>query len=348
MFVPFLTPKIDGSKSKSTSSSSSNGPSSTRISGDGPTTAPPPPPPPSQPRVKIPYMLVVVLVLYLLLQPCNAWAITVGVGVQCLNLSLTISGTDGSPPYHLKLIPDEISPTSRINTYNFSGDHITFPLKYTGSTTLTAVAHDSAGSASVSSPFVVGGGDDDSCLPSATEQALFQLYLSTDDPTVGIPSRIWWDTNHTSGLPKFFGFIPAPNLGLLDLDPRAPPHGTYFDIPTQNVSDLAGQGRGFDWIPSIAPDSDVVIIGSDSRGPGAGNLLKTHVQSGAQICVFPMSGTYQRAQRIVYDVILAFAMALRHKSFLVGLVIGGAIILACTSAIHAFGLASTTLDLDVF
>jgi hypothetical protein len=168
------------------------------------------------------------------------------------------------------------------------------------------------------------------------EQPTFQFHLSAPVPTVGIPSRIWWDPNETSGfvlsgsiyavplmtllisVPKFFGFIPAPSDYIpSSFYSKTPSYGTYFDLETGIISDIAGQGRGYGWIPSIAPDSDVIVVGSDSRGLIAGTLLKTHVESGTQLCVFPMSGQYELLQRILFYVLLFFAIIFTHSSFVV-------------------------------
>ncbi|KAJ7269856.1 hypothetical protein C8J57DRAFT_1323734 [Mycena rebaudengoi] len=295
----------------------------------------------------------VLVALCFLLPTCAAWSITVGPRgeqpIQCSNISFEILGTDGIPPYKLILVPGTISPTSRINAYSTNDSRrITLSLPYEKSTTITAIARDSAGAASVSKPFIVRGGPSKDCLSPPMEQPTFQFHLSAPVPTVGIPSRIWWDPNETSGVPKFFGFIPAPSDYIpSSFYSKTPSYGTYFDLETGIISDIAGQGRGYGWIPSIAPDSDVIVVGSDSRGLIAGTLLKTHVESGTQLCVFPMSGQYELLQRILFYVLLFFAIIFTHSSFVVSLIVAGVLAFVFLDAINAILITpSSTFDYD--
>ncbi|KAJ7269857.1 hypothetical protein C8J57DRAFT_1716861 [Mycena rebaudengoi] len=292
------------------------------------------------------------LMTYFLLPACNAWSITVGPGgelpIQCSNFSFEIS-MDGIPPYELILIPgknDKISPISHTYFTNDS-NRITLPLPYKRDTTITTIARDSAGAASVAKPFVVYGGPNTDCLSPVAERPTFQFHLSTQLPTVGIPVRIEWNANETFGVPKFFGFIPAP-VDSFGSYLETPTYGTYFDLELENLSDILGQRPGYEWIPSIAPDSDVVLIGSDSRGLPAGGALNTHVESGNQICLVPLSGQYELLQRIMLYVILFFVMVFRHSSFVVSLTLFGVLTLVVVAAIDAIGTttSSSAFDLD--
>ncbi|KAJ7334007.1 hypothetical protein DFH08DRAFT_1083490 [Mycena albidolilacea] len=264
-----------------------------------------------------------------------------------------MAGRNGTPSYELLLIPEPLSPSARIQSFNFNGgEEIVVPVDYEEFTSITLVARDSSGDASVLRPFTVGEGSSNSCLPLPWNQPVFQFYLSTSAPTAGIPVRIWWDAQNTFGDPSFFGFIPAPAddalPDLFDLFQGHSRAGVYFDLLMRNITDIPGQGRGYDWIPSTEPDSDVVLVGSDSRGVAAGMVLKTHVQSGAHICVFPMNGQYQLIQRIILYIVLLVAMLMRNQSAVLTVIIGVAMTCVSTTAFHAMGLTrSGTFDLDV-
>lgn len=70
-------------------------------------------------------------------------------------------------------------------------------------------------------------------------------------------TQVWYRT------PNFYAVIPAG-------DSKAIPQGTLSNIP--------GQGRGFNWTVNIKSQETVILVGGDSRGSGVGGSAIFTVQ----------------------------------------------------------------------
>jgi hypothetical protein len=109
-------------------------------------------------------------------------------------------------------------------------------------------------------------------------------------------------------------FVVIPALNAFDAS------GTLFDIPgspTGNASEL-------DWIPSIAPNQQFVIVASDSRGTGSGGTIDGTTidgitQSVDMVCAFGVSDQYSVMQRCLFYLLLLSGLFLHNFEWLTGM-----------------------------
>ncbi|GLB42253.1 hypothetical protein LshimejAT787_1102680 [Lyophyllum shimeji] len=192
---------------------------------------------------------------------------------QCSNLTISISGTDGKPPYRVLILPFGPTPLTnniearRIIDKQFPGDSTTlsFKLPYPANSQLVAVVTDATkfGSGGTSVAAEVTGSSDSSCFDSTTNVSpLFPFSIEPPNQIVQcVPTRIWWDKSRVQGTPNFLGIIPG---------------GQSFAIPEGQITDVPSQGTGFSWTPSIRGGTTLIIVGGDARGNGtAGSSLNT-------------------------------------------------------------------------
>jgi len=206
--------------------------------------------------------------------PSAAWVWTFqNTPQQCKNLTITITGSDGIPPYRALIVP--VGPTTlpnntevrRIMDQPFQGNATTlnFQLNYPANSQFVAVISDSSGfgSGGTSVAAQVTTSSDSSCFdPTKDVQPDFVFSIEPPSQLVQCqPMRIWWDNNTVHSTPNFLGVIPG---------------GQSFPIPEDQITNVQSQGTGFTWIPSLRSGTTLIIVGGDSRGNGtAGSSLGT-------------------------------------------------------------------------
>ncbi|KIJ58893.1 hypothetical protein HYDPIDRAFT_33732 [Hydnomerulius pinastri MD-312] len=195
---------------------------------------------------------------------------------QCSNLSLDITGS-GKPPYSVLIIPYGPTPLpnnieARTIVYQqFSGDSssVSFQLKYPANSQFVAVVSDSTGfgTGGTSVAASVMGSSDSSCF-NATQNVAPDFPFNINPPNQVVqcsPSRLWWNANQVQGTPNFQGVIPG---------------GQSFSIPVGSLSQMGGQGMGFNWTPTVRAGSTLLIVAGDDRGLGTGGSEPYNVASG--------------------------------------------------------------------
>jgi hypothetical protein len=58
------------------------------------------------------------------------------------------------------------------------------------------------------------------------------------------------------------------------------PGGQSFAIPQSQISDVANQGTGFSWTPSVRGGTTLIVVAGDNRSPGNGGSFSTLVSTG--------------------------------------------------------------------
>ncbi|KAF8343579.1 hypothetical protein F5887DRAFT_972247 [Amanita rubescens] len=189
---------------------------------------------------------------------------------QCSNLSITVTGSDGVPPYRVLIVPFGPSPlSSNIDIRStidqpFDGDLTTvnFPVNYPAHSHFIAVVSDASGfgTGGTSVAIPIAGSSDSSCFdPTQQASPLFPFFLSPDAVHQCQQNRIWWNSSEAQGTPAFYAVIPD---------------GQSFPIIASNVTDVFQEGRGFSWVPPIRAGTIFSIIGGDARGIAtAGSII---------------------------------------------------------------------------
>ncbi|PPQ72775.1 hypothetical protein CVT24_012801 [Panaeolus cyanescens] len=196
---------------------------------------------------------------------------------QCSNLTISISGNDGKPPYRVLIIPSGPTPlpnnveARRILDMPFPGNEaeISFLLPYPENALFVAVVSDSTGfgTGGTSVAAQVTHSDNTTCFDSSKSVSPpFVFSIEPPNQIVQCQSmRIWWNKDNVQGTPNFLGVIPG---------------GESFSIPTGEITDVPAQGRGFSWTPSIRGGTAILLVGGDSRGNGTGGSVPGTVSSG--------------------------------------------------------------------
>ncbi|KAG5646378.1 hypothetical protein DXG03_003701 [Asterophora parasitica] len=192
---------------------------------------------------------------------------------QCSNLTISISGSGGKPPYRVLILPFGPTPLAqniearKIIDQPFPGDStsVSFKLNFPANSQFVAVVSDTTGfgSGGTSVAAEVTSSGDNSCFDS-TKNVIPNFVFSIEPPNQIVqcqPTRIWWDKTTVQGTPNFLGLIPG---------------GQSFAIPESEITDLIAQGTGFSWTPSVRGGTTLIIVGGDNRGNGtAGSALNT-------------------------------------------------------------------------
>ncbi|KAI0688406.1 hypothetical protein BC835DRAFT_1419154 [Cytidiella melzeri] len=183
---------------------------------------------------------------------------------QCGNLTVNIAGS-GQPPYNLLVIPFGPTPLStgkevrKIIEQNFTSSSVTFQLTYpTNSQFIVQVSDKSGfGSGGATAAVTVLDNSDASCFdPNQQVQPGFFYSLVPNSLSQCSPTRFWWDpTAGVEGTPFFAGVIPG---------------GQSLMIPAGQITQVAEQGTGYNWTPSVRAGTTIVIIAGDDRGLGSG------------------------------------------------------------------------------
>ncbi|KIM35169.1 hypothetical protein M413DRAFT_449880 [Hebeloma cylindrosporum] len=196
---------------------------------------------------------------------------------QCSNLTVTVSGSDGKPPYRILILP--FGPTPLANNieartildipFNGQESSVSFKLKYPENSQFVAVVSDSTGfgSGGTSVAAQVTNSNDASCFDAKTNVSP-DFYFSIEPPNQIVQctdTRLWWDKSVVQGTPNFLGVIPG---------------GQSFAIPQGTITDVTSQGTGFTWKPSLRGGTTLIIVGGDNRGNGTAGSTLNVVSSG--------------------------------------------------------------------
>ncbi|KAI0078378.1 hypothetical protein K474DRAFT_944891 [Panus rudis PR-1116 ss-1] len=200
---------------------------------------------------------------------------------QCDNLSVSISGSGGQPPYQVLIIPFGPSPlpnnveARRITEVNFTGtsSDLSFQLKFPANSQFVAVVSDKNGfgTGGTSGAVTVLSGDDSSCFDSSsTVQPPFTFSIIPDGQIAQCrQSRIQWDPSLVQGTPSFKGVIPG---------------GQSFAVPQGQVTTQDGTA-GFNWTPSVRIGTTLLLLAGDNRGAGTGGSAVYIVNQGPNDCL---------------------------------------------------------------
>lgn len=212
--------------------------------------------------MKIPCSLVVILLFPLV--NAYTWEFT-SPPTQCGNVTLSISGSGGQPPYNLLIIPNGPSPLPNdvevrtIQNIPFSGTSMSFKLNYPENSSFVAVVSDQSGygSGGASASVAVQKSSDSSCYSISKPTKI--AWDFNFDPTGGLTQcesvRLWWDPTLVNGTVNFLGTIPG---------------GTSFAVPPGSLSSVTGFGTGFNWTVDIAGGTNIILLGNDQGGIGIG------------------------------------------------------------------------------
>lgn len=110
-------------------------------------------------------------------------------------------------------------------------------------------------------------------------------------------TRIWWDNTTVQGCA--FIIYPPATCEIYTCSPthRTPnflgviPGGQSFTVPEQNITNVASEGTGFTWQPSIRGGTTLILVGGDNRGNGSAGSTTNLVSSGYQNNISCLSGT---------------------------------------------------------
>ncbi|KAF9524377.1 hypothetical protein CPB83DRAFT_861473 [Crepidotus variabilis] len=192
---------------------------------------------------------------------------------QCSNLTVSISGKGGQPPYRILIVPagtwgnPQDDPRRNLeHVFNGNDQKATFELKYPAGSQFVAVVSDASGFASggTSAAIMVGSSSDSSCFAHPDPYSFYFMMDPTQIVQCGY-NRLWLDDSGTStvqGNPNYLGIIPG---------------GQSFEIPQINVS----QYGGFVWQPSLRDSTTLILVAGDARGNGTGGVLPYTVSNGA-------------------------------------------------------------------
>ncbi|KAM6490685.1 hypothetical protein JOM56_014028, partial [Amanita muscaria] len=228
----------------------------------------------------VPFALIVPFLVASLqptLSAAFSWHLTT-TPTQCSNLSISIVGSDGQPPYRVLVIPTGPTPLANnidvrpIIDQAFDGNSTSasFPINYPANSRFIAVVSDANGfgTGGASIETLVANSNDASCFdPTKAWPYPFYYGIGGDNQlTQCQPTRVWWNATNAQGTASFVGVVPG---------------GQCFELPESSISVVQNQGPGFAWTPDIRGGTTVIIVGGDNRGMGTAGC--------AQFTVHPAS-----------------------------------------------------------
>ncbi|KAG5340365.1 hypothetical protein E4T56_gene11564 [Termitomyces sp. T112] len=196
---------------------------------------------------------------------------------QCSNLTISVSGSDGKPPYRVLILPFGPSPLANNveartivdQPFPDGASSVSFKLNYPADSQFVAILSDSKsfGSGGTSVAVGVASSSDSSCFDTITNVApKFVFSIEPPNQIVQcVPTRIWWDNSTVVGQTTFLGVIPG---------------GQSFSIPESNITNIISQGTGFSWTPNLRGGTTLMIVGGDGRGNGTAGSSLNLVSSG--------------------------------------------------------------------
>ncbi|KAF9467943.1 hypothetical protein BDZ94DRAFT_1210476 [Collybia nuda] len=199
---------------------------------------------------------------------------------QCSNLTISISGSGGKPPYRVLVVPFGPTPLDKVEARRIidqpfpdNSNTVSFKLSYPADSQFVAVVSDSSGfgTGGTSVAAQVTDSSDSSCFDKTKSvEPLFGLILDPPNQIVQCQNtRLSWTRGTVQGTPKFFGVIPG---------------GQSFAVPQSDITDQSndGKGIGFTWKPSIKGGTTLLLIAGDDRGNGTGGSFFQTVSNGPE------------------------------------------------------------------
>ncbi|KAM6490682.1 hypothetical protein JOM56_014025 [Amanita muscaria] len=250
---------------------------------------------------------------------------------QCTDISITVTGTDGQPPYSVLVVPFGSSPSGTdvrgVIQKNFDGNSnsVNVPIKYPAKSQFVAVVSDSAGfgTGGTSAPTLVAESGDNSCFDvSQSWSPKFWFFLKTPGVVQCSTTQIWWNnTANVQGTPSFVGVIPG---------------GLSFPISEESgISIIATtpiEEIGFSWLPRIREGTQLVIVGGDNRGLGTGGQVPyTIAHSDNSSCV-----TAGRGPSITPGAVAGAVKSTRNTTAIIGGAVGGSVGFVALCAVALF------------
>ncbi|KJA21348.1 hypothetical protein HYPSUDRAFT_140777 [Hypholoma sublateritium FD-334 SS-4] len=197
-----------------------------------------------------------------------------GTPTQCNNLTVAISGSDGTPPFRILISPFGPSPlANNVEARNIldipfpdNQTEVQFQLTYPAGSQFVAVVSDATSFASGGTGVatMVAASNDTSCYSSIA----LKFFFNIEPPNQLVqcqPMRIWWDPSAVQGTPNFLGVIPG---------------GQSFAVPEGTLTTVPSQGLGFTWIPSLRAGTTLALMGGDARGNGTAGRIQNVVSLG--------------------------------------------------------------------
>ncbi|KJA14566.1 hypothetical protein HYPSUDRAFT_1071961 [Hypholoma sublateritium FD-334 SS-4] len=202
---------------------------------------------------------------------------------QCGQLTVAITGNDGTPPFHILIAPFGPSPlpngveTRGVLDIPFAGSQreVQFQLTYPASSQFVAVVSDASSFASggTSVATMVKNSNDSSCF-DATSTVQFDFVFNISPIVNQVVQckalRIWWDPTMVQGTPNFLGIIPGGQSFIIQ-------EGSITTDSTGNT------GTGFSWTPSLRAGTTFLLTGGDPRGNGTGGAVSYVVALGNDV-----------------------------------------------------------------
>ncbi|KAG6919887.1 hypothetical protein DXG01_015595 [Tephrocybe rancida] len=179
----------------------------------------------------------------------------------------------------------------------------------------------------------------------------FNFTTASKDFELGVPNRIWWDPGTANG---------NITLHVTTLDPRSFDYTVWHTLTStiqfSSITEKDGQGVGFDWIPSIAPDANFILTLGDDRGIGSGGSLHGSITPSSFLCAYQLSGAYTVLQRVILYLLFLFGTIglFTASPWMTGPFLGGAMASTGSMALHSIILMASsrkasqkgTIDLD--
>ncbi|KAG6820296.1 hypothetical protein H0H93_002734 [Arthromyces matolae] len=197
--------------------------------------------------------------------------------LSALSEETPFMSSDGIPPYRVLIIPfgaSNLPNNTEVRTivdqpFPDGASSVSFKLNYPANTQFVAVMSDatSFGSGGTSVAVEVASSSDSSCF-DATKNVAPDFFFNIEPPNQIVQctsTRLWWDNSTVQGLPNFLGVIPG---------------GQSFSVPESSITNVASQGTGFSWTPSLRGGTTLIIVGGDSRGNGTAGSSLNVVSSG--------------------------------------------------------------------
>ncbi|KAF7983427.1 hypothetical protein HWV62_21675 [Athelia sp. TMB] len=194
---------------------------------------------------------------------------------QCQNLTLSITGSGGTPPYTALVLPYGASPlpnnteVRRIQDETFDGTSASFLLAYPSNSQFVVVVSDATGfgtGGTSTAAQVQTGSSDSSCYGTTQVAPVLPFSTVPENQLVQCsPIRIWWTASEAQGTPQFYGIIPG---------------GESFHIPEPALTTVTAEGTGFNWSVPVRAGTTVILTGGDNRGIGVSGSITQNVQEG--------------------------------------------------------------------
>ncbi|KAF8629317.1 hypothetical protein AX15_003511 [Amanita polypyramis BW_CC] len=178
--------------------------------------------------------------------------------LQCKNLTMTVTGLTGTPPYHAIVVPfgPAGTATEQVIDIPFNSDQetINFPINYPeGAQFVVSIkdATDFVANGTSAAWTVLKNDADASCLSNATSVP-FTFVLTPELFTQCIATEILWSSDSLQGsAPTFFAVVPNQQS---------------FTIPVTNLTNITEQITAFYWAPPIRGGTEFTLVGGTANG----------------------------------------------------------------------------------